>query len=79
MLFESSLAESEQTSGTVSVIDPSSNKLLGVIRLVQRIVERMFLIEVVSFDWNCQEYITPRYTVAEVEKAVLPFENASLN
>jgi uncharacterized protein len=39
---------------------------------VQRIVERIFLVEVVSFDWNCQKYITPRYTVAEVEKAVLP-------
>jgi predicted pyridoxine 5'-phosphate oxidase superfamily flavin-nucleotide-binding protein len=39
---------------------------------VQGIVERIFLIEVVSFDWNCQKYITPRYTAAEVEKAVLP-------
>ena len=39
---------------------------------VQRIVERIFLIEVVSFDWNCQKYITPRYTADEVEKAVLP-------
>ena len=39
---------------------------------VQRIVERIFFIEVVSFDWNCQKYITPRYTLAEVEKAVLP-------
>jgi len=39
---------------------------------VQRIVERVFLIEVVSFDWNCQQYIIPRYTAAEVEKAVLP-------
>ncbi|MEI9863905.1 MAG: pyridoxamine 5'-phosphate oxidase family protein [Limisphaerales bacterium] len=39
---------------------------------IQRIVERIFLIEVVSFDWNCQKYITPRYTVEEVEKAVLP-------
>jgi hypothetical protein len=27
---------------------------------------------VVSFDWNCQKYITPRYTAAEVEKACLP-------
>lgn len=35
-------------------------------------VERFFLIEVVSFDWNCPKYITPRYTAAEVEKAVAP-------
>ena len=39
---------------------------------VQRIVERLFFIEVISFDWNCPKYITPRYTAAEVEKAVEP-------
>jgi predicted pyridoxine 5'-phosphate oxidase superfamily flavin-nucleotide-binding protein len=39
---------------------------------VQRIVERVFMIEVVSFDWNCPKYITPRYTAAEVEAAVAP-------
>ena len=39
---------------------------------VQPIVERLFVIEVVSFDWNCPKYITPRYTAAEVEKAVEP-------
>jgi predicted pyridoxine 5'-phosphate oxidase superfamily flavin-nucleotide-binding protein len=36
------------------------------------IVERVFLIEVISFDWNCPKYITPRYTAAEVEEAVRP-------
>jgi len=39
---------------------------------VQRVVERVFLIEVISFDWNCPKYITPRYTAAEVEQAVAP-------
>jgi len=39
---------------------------------VQRIVERLFFIDVVSFDWNCPKYITPRYTAAEVEEAVKP-------
>ncbi len=38
----------------------------------RRIVERLFFIEVISFDWNCPKYITPRYTAAEVEKAVEP-------
>ena len=33
-------------------------------------VERVFLINVVSFDWNCSQYITPRYTVAEIEKVL---------
>jgi predicted pyridoxine 5'-phosphate oxidase superfamily flavin-nucleotide-binding protein len=29
-------------------------------------VERLFLLEVVSFDWNCPQHITPRYTVGEM-------------
>lgn len=39
---------------------------------VRGIVERVCLIEVVSFDWNCPKYITPRYTAAEIEEAVAP-------
>jgi uncharacterized protein len=31
-------------------------------------VERLFLIQVISYDWNCPQYITPRFTVAEVEE-----------
>ena len=38
------------------------------------IVERLFLIEIVSFDWNCPKYITPRYTVAEIEALVEPLK-----
>ena len=37
-------------------------------------IERVFLIEVVSFDWNCPQYITPRYTEAEMEQAVAPLK-----
>ncbi len=36
------------------------------------LVERLFIIEVLSFDWNCPKYITPRYTAAEVEAVVAP-------
>ena len=35
-------------------------------------VDRLFVIDVVGFDWNCPKYITPRYTAAEVEEAVAP-------
>lgn len=35
-------------------------------------VERIFLIQVLSFDWNCPQYITPRYTEAEVRGIVDP-------
>jgi predicted pyridoxine 5'-phosphate oxidase superfamily flavin-nucleotide-binding protein len=39
---------------------------------VQRIVERLLFIDVVAFDWNCPQYITPRYTAAEVQEFVDP-------
>ena len=37
-------------------------------------VERLFLISVISFDWNCPQYITPRYTEEEVREAVAPLK-----
>jgi uncharacterized protein len=39
---------------------------------MQRNVERLVFIDVVSFDWNCQKYITPRYSLEEVEQLVSP-------
>lgn len=29
-------------------------------------IERLFMIDVVGFDWNCPQYITPRHTESEV-------------
>jgi uncharacterized protein len=37
-------------------------------------VERLFLIQVISYDWNCAQYITPRFTAAEVETYVTPLK-----
>jgi uncharacterized protein len=37
-------------------------------------VERLILIQVVSYDWNCPQYITPRFTAAEVENYVAPLK-----
>ena len=37
-------------------------------------VERLFLIHVVSYDWNCPQYITPRFTVAEVADYIAPLK-----
>lgn len=36
------------------------------------VIERVFRVEVVGFDWNCPKYITPRFTAAEVEEATAP-------
>jgi len=35
-----------------------------------RLVERLVVLHVVGFDWNCPQNITPRYTQAEVEAHV---------
>jgi predicted pyridoxine 5'-phosphate oxidase superfamily flavin-nucleotide-binding protein len=37
-------------------------------------VERLFLIQVISYDWNCPQYITPRFTAAEMEKYAAPLK-----
>jgi predicted pyridoxine 5'-phosphate oxidase superfamily flavin-nucleotide-binding protein len=37
-------------------------------------VERLFLIQVISYDWNCPQYITPRFTAVEMEEYVAPLK-----
>ena len=37
-------------------------------------VERLFFIDVVSFDWNCSQHITPRYSVEEIKGIVAPLK-----
>jgi predicted pyridoxine 5'-phosphate oxidase superfamily flavin-nucleotide-binding protein len=34
--------------------------------------ERIFVVDVLSYDWNCPKFITPRYTSEEVEAVVEP-------
>jgi predicted pyridoxine 5'-phosphate oxidase superfamily flavin-nucleotide-binding protein len=34
--------------------------------------ERLFVLSLAAFDWNCSQHITPRYTSAQVEVAVEP-------
>ncbi|HJS66716.1 MAG TPA: pyridoxamine 5'-phosphate oxidase family protein [Nitrospiraceae bacterium] len=41
---------------------------------MQSVVERLVFIDVVSFDWNCPKYITPRYSTEEVEEHVEPLK-----
>jgi predicted pyridoxine 5'-phosphate oxidase superfamily flavin-nucleotide-binding protein len=37
-------------------------------------VERLFLIEIIAYDWNCAQYITPRFTAGEVEEYIAPLK-----
>ena len=39
-----------------------------------KLVERLFRIRIVSFDWNCPKYITPRFTAEEVQAAIQPMK-----
>lgn len=34
--------------------------------------ERAYLIDVVGFDWNCPQHITPRFTEAEIAETIAP-------
>jgi len=40
--------------------------------------ERAFLIEVIGWEWNCSQHITPRFTEAEISAAIQPMA-AELN
>ena len=63
--------------GHARVEDGRANPEL-VERLAQpddrEIVERVFLIDVISFDWNCSQYITPRYTEEELCGEIAPLK-----
>jgi predicted pyridoxine 5'-phosphate oxidase superfamily flavin-nucleotide-binding protein len=36
------------------------------------VVERVILIHVEAFDWNCPQHITPRYTMEELQEVLRP-------
>ena len=38
-------------------------------------VERVALIDVAAFDWNCPQHITPRFTEAQVDAATQPLRD----
>jgi predicted pyridoxine 5'-phosphate oxidase superfamily flavin-nucleotide-binding protein len=37
--------------------------------------ERILLLRLVAFDWNCPQHITPRFTAAEITEAVQPLRD----
>ena len=39
---------------------------------VRALVERAIVIRIEAFDWNCQQYITPRFTEEQVIKVMTP-------
>jgi len=39
------------------------------------VTERVILIHIEAFDWNCPQHITPRYTLEELEPALAPLRD----
>jgi predicted pyridoxine 5'-phosphate oxidase superfamily flavin-nucleotide-binding protein len=42
-------------------------------------VERIVMLHLVTFDWNCPQHITPRYTEAEINEAIAPLRDHIAN
>ena len=34
------------------------------------VIERVFVVHLEAYDWNCPQHITPRYTAEEIRDAV---------
>jgi hypothetical protein len=67
--------------GHARAVDLNENEALtAIVAEDARIPERLILIDVVGFDWNCPQHITPRYTQSEIdaETAELREENETL-
>ncbi|HSI87059.1 MAG: pyridoxamine 5'-phosphate oxidase family protein [Candidatus Methylacidiphilales bacterium] len=63
--------------GHAKVLDARENKELAAELAPEKLlnrVERLFLIQVISYDWNCQQYITPRFTGAQIAEHVAPLK-----
>lgn len=60
--------------GQATVQDAESDKDLAAELVIegQGMVERLFTIEVEAFDWNCPQFITPRFTEAELSASLTP-------
>ena len=50
---------------TARVVDPGSKAK----------PERILMLRLQAFDWNCQQHITPRFTEAEIAQAVQPLRD----
>ncbi len=37
-------------------------------------IERVYVIRVEAFDWNCPQHITPRFTAEQIKEALVPLE-----
>jgi predicted pyridoxine 5'-phosphate oxidase superfamily flavin-nucleotide-binding protein len=61
--------------GKARIVPPDDDPLL-VASLVDEgcnaVVEHIYVIDVIGFDWNCPQHITQRFTEAEIAAAIAP-------
>jgi predicted pyridoxine 5'-phosphate oxidase superfamily flavin-nucleotide-binding protein len=64
--------------GHATVLPASDNptlvKEVVTAGVAPRLVERIYRIAVIAFDWNCPKHITQRFGVEEIEKAAAPLK-----
>jgi predicted pyridoxine 5'-phosphate oxidase superfamily flavin-nucleotide-binding protein len=61
--------------GTARIVNADADPGLAARLTVpgyRAVVERVVLVTVAAFDWNCPQHITPRYTADELHEAVAP-------
>lgn len=63
ILGEARIISAEDDPALVASLMPEGYKALA---------ERAYIIDVVGFDWNCPQHITPRFTEAELAQAIRP-------
>jgi predicted pyridoxine 5'-phosphate oxidase superfamily flavin-nucleotide-binding protein len=63
ILGNAQILEGEEAHGTIERVRLPDYKAA---------IERVFVIRVEAFDWNCPQHITPRYTEAEIQEALRP-------
>ena len=59
-------AEVREGSSAQQLIDELSAPAM------RAVIERVIVIRIEAFDWNCQQYITPRYTEEQVVQVIAP-------
>ncbi len=62
--------------GRARLVDLEENTILNRLELPEyrAKVERGIVIRIEGFDWNCPQHITPRYSTAEVQEAIVPLK-----
>jgi predicted pyridoxine 5'-phosphate oxidase superfamily flavin-nucleotide-binding protein len=63
--------------GRIDVLEgPPAHEWIDRVRVpgMKAAIERVFVIHVEAFDWNCPQHITPRYTAEEIQEVVRPLE-----